>query len=301
MPVRLVVVVATLAGLTGGALAGSAAAKARYPQGLWTGITYGNNYSKFTFRLSGNRVTKFVDRAVGCNAFPGGYQTQTITFPGGVKVGSSGSFHEVRRPVKGTTDTLKGTIKGDKASGTLVQAGVCDTGSQPWVAKPGKMPPKAPKTHLSKCSRSACPATDGLVFHVTGVDTTLTSIQNPNAGPFSNTIDPGLSASGGGVLVTLTASNPTGSAISIATPNEFTLLDGAAGHDADRDETGYDVVTQDGRIATNANTCDSEAVEVPPKGHSGTVTLCFAVPAAARKAMNVLFDYPTTMAKIPLQ
>jgi hypothetical protein len=52
MPVRLVVVVATLAGLTGVALAGSAAAKARYPQGLWTGITYGNNYSKFTFRLT---------------------------------------------------------------------------------------------------------------------------------------------------------------------------------------------------------------------------------------------------------
>lgn len=288
-----------LAVLAFGALADSAGAKSRPAQGVWTGITYGNNYSKFTFKVSGNKVTHFVDRAAGCNALSG-YQVQTITFPGSAKIGSGGSFSESRHPIKGTTDTLKGKIKGGKASGTLVQSGVCDTGSQKWVAKPGRKAPKAPKQKLSACKPSSCKASNGLVFHITGVDTTLTTIQNPNAGPYDNTVDSGLSATGGGVLVTMTASNPTGSAISFATPNEFTLLDGAGGYDADRNEDGFDLVTQDGKIPTDSNTCQSVLVTVPPKGSSGTVTLCFAVPQSARHSMSALFNYPQTMAKIPL-
>ena len=282
------------------ALADSAAAGSRYPQGLWTGIVYPDNSSQFTFRVKGDRITAFVDRAVGCNAYPNGYQIQTITFPVGAAISAGGSFRIVRH-VLGATDTLTGSFRGGSASGLLTQIGVCDTGAQHWVARPGKTPPKPPKPRLAACTPAACQATDKLIFHITGVDRTLTSVQDPNAGPYVNTVDPALTATGGGVLVTFTVSNPTGNAISLATPNEFTLVDAAGGYTTAVNEDGMDLVTQDGAIATNSNTCLSELVTVPPKETSGPVTLCFPVPASARHSMTIDFDYPQTSAKIPLQ
>ncbi len=272
------------------------AAAAKTAQGTWTGITYPDNVSKFTFTVHGSKVSHFVDRAVGCYAYPGGYQVQTITLPGSARIAANGSFTLTRHPVKGATDTVKGRFKGGTASGTLTQKGVCDTGAQKWVARPGKTPPKPPKPpKLAACTKSSCKATDGLVFKVTGVDTTLTSRPNEPAA-----WDPDLGASGG-VLVELTASNSTGKSVAFTTPNEWTLSDPSGHHYAARDETGFDLVTNDGKMEPNSSTCNSELYTVAAHAKTGTVTLCFAYPAGvSHKGLELLFDYPTTMAKIPL-
>jgi hypothetical protein len=272
-----------------------AAAHAKVAPGTWSGITYPDNVSKFTFTVHGSRISHFVDRAVGCYAYPG-YQVQTITLPGSARIAPNGSFTLTRHPVKGATDTLKGRFKGATASGTLTQKGVCDTGTQKWVARAGKTPPKPPKPpKLAACTKSSCKATDGLVFKVTGVDTQLTSEPNQAAAWDSDL------GSSGGVLIELTASNSTAKTLTFTTPNEWTLSDPSGHHYAARNETGFNLVTSDGKIRTDSSTCGSQLYAVPAHRKTGTISLCFVYAAgSSHKGLQLLFDYPTTMAKIPL-
>jgi hypothetical protein len=272
-----------------------------YRGGLWTGITTGHIPSRFTFTVRGGQVSDFVDPAIGCFTWPAGYQVQTIALPGATPIGSGGAFDEVVRPTEATQE-LKGTFTAaDAAAGTISQAGVCDTGTVPWVARPGSTPPPPPPPPRVDCPTDTnCQATDGLLVDVVGVDRTLTSIQNPQDPPYIQTIDRTLAATGG-ILLEVVLTNPTAAPITITTSGGmWTLGDGAGGHEPSLNEQDNDVVTTDGAIATNGSTCENAVVTIAPGRTAAPFALCFAVSAAARSGAHLLFNYPDTMASLPL-
>lgn len=272
--------------------------------GLWTGTTVGTQVTRFTFVVKGSKMTKFDAPSIGCNSYPTGFITQTITFPKAIAI-HGGRFTGSRHPVKGATDTLKGTFSGASAAkGTLVQAGVCDTGRLNWIARPGHTPPRPEQVPPPACSATACTATDGLKLHVTTVDTTLTSLQPAGLPSYINDVDQALAATGG-VQVDLTATNPTNAAISIEPVAQFTLKDGAANYIKAQDDSDSYVTTTDGGgqtsncVTAKCGVCDNDLVTVPPHG-SSPITTCFVDAQQNRRDMTLLFNYPQTYATIPL-
>lgn len=99
----------------------------------YKGIVDKDKSQKLSFKVSGGKVRKW--KAVIYATCPSGGQI-TVTVPS-AKIGKGGKFKRRYQPVKGseTYVTLKGKVKGGKASGTIQQEGFCTFEKEPWKAK----------------------------------------------------------------------------------------------------------------------------------------------------------------------
>jgi hypothetical protein len=281
-------------------LSGMSAGPASAKTSKWNGALDRSHPTKLSFFSSGSHITKFTIPIIGCTSATG-YQTETIYIPSiPVQHGHfSMKYHPPRTP-KLVMIKLSGKLTGREATGTVTGTGLCGTGPQPFHANPGRFRPvKAPAPAQGSCTMSGCLAGNGMFIHVTIVDRTIKSVDDPT-NIYNSSADSFLANGGVGISVTGTdrsAQDP----FTFAPVANFQLRLGS-GRLVPDDATDSTVVSGSGAQYPCADPTSSQQ-QLTRGASDGPVNLCYDANNASDRQHLTLYYMPdgsTVLAKIPL-
>jgi hypothetical protein len=281
-------------------LFGMSAGPASAKSSKWNGALDRSHATKLSFLSSGSQITKFTIPIIGCTSATG-YQTETIYIPAiPVHRGHfSIKYHPPKTP-RSVMVKLSGTLTERGAAGTVTGTGLCGTGPQPFHANPGKFHPvKTPAPAQGSCTMSGCLASNGMFIHVTIVDRTIKSVDDPS-NIYNSSADAFLANGGVGISVTGTnrsADDP----FTFAPVANFQLRLGS-GRLVQDDATDSTVVSGSGAQFPCADPTSSQQ-QLTHGASSGPVNLCYDADNASDRQHLTLYYMPdgsTVLAKISL-